>query len=254
MKKRMLIFLMLIFLSSVCFADEYVSIMCKDDTLCSHMRKLYNDDLKKYGEIKYDQHEEFNNIKWEKKRAYLINDKGEDEYNYSSLRETMLLSKFDINNDGKIEIVIKSYEFGLRGIPSDQIFIFDKHEENKFKDGIKRNTELYKKILGIIGYNEETSPFRANGYSLKEIPPTQIIPMLGNKKNVPVYNFLGGWFYFNPFIYDNVYYVSMTDWEPHQIDQWLVILRLNPGNQIKDICYFKKNRTKFQKTNQGGEP
>ena len=70
MKRILLLILIFFFLSSISFADEYVLVMSKDDNVCQHMLKLYNDDLKKYGEIKYSQHKEFNTIKWEK-RNYL---------------------------------------------------------------------------------------------------------------------------------------------------------------------------------------
>ncbi|MBU2591144.1 MAG: hypothetical protein KKC21_03880, partial [Nitrospinae bacterium] len=46
---------------------KYVLIMSKDDNLCGHMLNLYNRDLDKYGEVRYNEHEEFNWIKWEDK-------------------------------------------------------------------------------------------------------------------------------------------------------------------------------------------
>lgn len=179
MKIRILVTIVFVLLTSISFADEYVMVMSKDDNVCKHMLKLYNDDFKKNDVIKYNQHEEFNSIKWEKRRVYSINKKGEKDYDYP-IKETMLLSSFDINNDGKDEIVIKSYERGLSGIPSDQIYIFDKNEEAQFKDGIQRSQELFKKELGFVGYSYESSPFKGNGYELKEIPPIEIVKQLGN--------------------------------------------------------------------------
>lgn len=44
--------------------------MSKDDCVCQHVLKIYNEDLKEHGEIKYDQHEEFTAIKWEKQQSY----------------------------------------------------------------------------------------------------------------------------------------------------------------------------------------
>jgi len=49
---------------------------------------------------------------------------------------------------------------------------------------------------------------------------------------------MGGWFYLNPFIYKNVYYLTMTDRELGDPARWLVILRLGPDNLIKDTCYY----------------
>lgn len=245
MKTIILAIILFIFISSISFADEYILVMSKDDNVCKHILKLYNDDFKKYGAVKYDQHDEFNAIKWERKRVYKINEKGEKDY-YYSVKETMLLSNFDINNDGKEEIVIKSYESGLHAIPSDQIYIFNKSDVAQFSDSIQLNQELYKRELGFVGYSYNTSPFRNNGYELKEIPPAEIAQQLGNERSVPIYHFLGGWFFFNPFIYDKVYYIAMTDWFPQQVEtkKWLVILKLDPGDKIKDTCYFRKKTTK----------
>jgi uncharacterized protein len=79
--------------------DEYVLVMSKDDCVCRHMLKIYNKDLNKYGEIEYDQHEEFKAIKWEKQKSSF------DFFGDGRLNEyDLLISRFDINNDGSPEI------------------------------------------------------------------------------------------------------------------------------------------------------
>ena len=48
--------------------------MSKNDNVCQHMLKLYNEDLKQYGQVKYDQHEEFKAIKWEERKRFTEGD------------------------------------------------------------------------------------------------------------------------------------------------------------------------------------
>ena len=213
--------------------------MSKNDDVCQNMMKVLNEDLRQYGEIKFDQHGEFAAIKWEEKRRYRINEKGEKDYGNVYTKGPELFSMFDINNDMLKEVVVKSVSGGLKGIPSDTINVFRGEDIEYFKDGIETTQGTYSRTIagfGIMG------PFLNNGYELREIPPAQIMPRLGTKKNVPIYHFLGGWFYFNPFLYKGVYYVTMTDWQPYEseINKWFVILKLNPDNQIKDICYYQK--------------
>lgn len=69
---KILLVLFLLFIPSLGFADEYVLVMSKDDNVCQHMLKLYNDDLNKHEEIKYSQHNEFSTITWEEKKCYSL--------------------------------------------------------------------------------------------------------------------------------------------------------------------------------------
>jgi hypothetical protein len=118
MRKTLLLIGISIFLSSTSFADEYVLVMSKDDNVCQHMLKLYNDDLKEYGEIKCSQHREFNTIKWEERTYFCLFD-GKMKTDIP-----ILISRFDINNDGKPEIIVKDYRRGLKGRDSDRVYVF----------------------------------------------------------------------------------------------------------------------------------
>lgn len=225
-----------LFLSSICLAaDEYVLVMSKDNDVCLHMGMMFNRDLKKYGAIRFDKHEEFNTIKWERKRAYRINEKGERDYGERTLsQDTMLLSMFDINNDGTKEIVIKSDGPKRNRIPSDVIYVFKQQDSkyfDEFKYGINRNHELLAKAIIILG---------GGGYFLNEIPPVEIAPKLGYEKNVVIRNALGLGFFFNPFLYKETYFSTMTDQHPDYPRNWLVITKNNPENQVQDVCYYLK--------------
>jgi len=229
--KKILFFLVLFFLSSISFADEYVLVMSKDDNVCQHMLKLYNEDLRKYGEIKYDQHEEFNAIKWEEKKYYMMRE-GKKEYppSYAS-NMPALMSRFDINNDGKEEVVIKT-EGMLHGIVTEQLFYFRGKDSAYFNNEEGFDTKiLYDKATGRVGGGVG---FEANGYGLKELPKISI-GVVGDKEAYAHY-VVGGHFYIDPFIFNGTYYIDMKD-KQLGIRKWLVILKYTKDNQIKDVCY-----------------
>jgi hypothetical protein len=234
-----------LFLSSVCLAaDEYVLVMSKDNDVCLHMGMMFNRDLKKYGAIRFDKHEEFNAIKWERKRAYRINEKGERDYGERTLsKETMLLSTFDINNDGTKEIVIKSDGPKLKGVPSDVIYVFKQQDSkyfDEFKYGINRNHDVLAKASIILGGSIDDGPFRNLVYYLKEIPSVMTEPRRGNQMPVIVKNSLGPRFFINPFLYKETYYNTMTGKHLEQVDDWLVIIKNTPDNEVQDVCYYLK--------------
>lgn len=237
MIKSILLAAVIIVLGTVCSADEYVLVMSKDNDACLHMLRIFNADLKKAGSIEFDRHEEFTAIKWETKRRYSITKGGEKDYDDPATRENVLMSVFDINNDGRKEVVLKFYQRGLHGIPSDDIFVFRKDDSVLFDEGVGSYKDLQKASV-ILGGAFDRKPFESNIYKLKEIPPADIVPSLGTEKNVQVDYSLGGWFYLNPFVYKNVHYLTMTDRELGDPARWLVIFKLGPDNLIKDVCYY----------------
>jgi hypothetical protein len=233
MKRITLLILIFVFLSSISFADEYVLVMSKDDNVCQHMLKLYNDDLKKYGEIKYSQHKEFNTIKWEE-RNYL--------YSFDDETKTdipILISKFDINNDGKPEIIVKDYRRGLKGRDSDRFYVFREGDLNYFQNGVTINDDFANKAIGIWG-DFGKKPFEANVYSLYALPAFEIFTIPETKESLKFYYSLGGWFYFHPFLFGKKYFISMNDWQGDLAEKWEVVLSFTPENQLKDTCYFIK--------------
>ncbi len=231
--KKIIIVLFLLFLPSISWSDEYVLVMSKEDNVCQHMLKLYNEDLRKYGEIKYDEHEEFNAIKWEEKKYYTTYPDGKKHYPMSP-PDTVLISRFDINHDGKEEIVVKQAGF-LKGILSEALYYFNGEDADYFKDAEFDVYLLYTKATGSVG----TGAFKTNVYGLKELPKIFIGNVLG-KETYNHYS-LGGHFYVNPFVFKGSYYVDMREKQDNPNPyRWLVILRYDKDNQIKDTCYFLK--------------
>ena len=239
--RRILFVMILILFSSISFADEYVLVMSKDDKVCQHMLNIYNEDLRKYGEIKYAEHEEFKAIKWEK-RKYLFEGKKRDK--------PLLISKFDINNDGKPEVIIKDENRNLKGIPSDALYVFREEDFDYSKTEVAINEDFANKAIGAWGGVFYKKPFEGNVYRLYELPVFEIWTIPEIKEKIRIHYSLGGWFYFHTFIYKGKYFTSMYDLIPEDLienkdlsevlKKWEVILQYTPENQLKDICYLLK--------------
>lgn len=230
-KKIVLVFVLLL-LPSIGFADEYVLVMSKEDNVCQHMLKLYNEDLRKYGEVKYDEHKEFQAIKWEKKRYFQMLE-GEKDYLGA------LISRFDINNNGKEEIVVIGETY-LRSISFDTLYFFKKEDSGYFKDDF--DVKIFDKAIGKVGMGG--AGFMSNFYDLKELPQFLYIGV-GDKEAKAHYS-LAGYFYIKPFIFKGTYYIDMKDEDPLRFEdtsepkKWLVVLKYTKDNQPKDICYYLK--------------
>ncbi len=223
-KRLFLVFVLLLF-PSISFADEYVLVMSKEDNVCQYMLKLYNEDLKKYGEVRYDEHEEFTAIKWEEKRYYTTRH-GKKDYSIMDYG-SVIISRFDINNDGKEEIIVKE-EGSLKGILSENLYYFKGEDSDYFKDEFDIKI-LYNKAIRKLA-------FTGGFYDLKELPQFLYLGIGG--KEVKGHYLLAGHFYINPFAFKETYYIDMKDNE--EIGNFLVILKYTKDNQIKDVCYYLK--------------
>jgi hypothetical protein len=237
MKIKLLLIVFFLLLSSISWADEYVLVMSKDDNVCQYMHKLYNEDLKKYGEIKYDKHKEYDAIKWDNKKYYRMRD-GKKEYPIQPYESntTVLISRFDINNDGKEETVIK-HESYYKNILSDHLHYFKTEDASLFKEDAFDIAILYNKATGSIGNGSRYT------YVLKELP--QFIYLGVGDKEAKAYYSLGKYIYIHPFFFAGTYYLGINDEVPFDIKRiysgkFLVILKYTKDNQIKDTCYFLK--------------
>ncbi len=214
---------------SVCYGDKnialsnYTSEMSKNDDVCSHMLSIFNQNGKKYGATKLAAHSEFSFLPWMELEGG-INVSG-------SLRYKEII--FDINNDGKKDVVIKQIGF-LNSVESDNLFIYllASSELNLMKE---KNRDKY-----LIGKLEYTGSF----YNLKELPP--FIISRGQFKGKKTYQAFGGMFGIHPVKFKNHYYISISkrtkNWVPGTIEHglWQVIEKYE-DNALNDICYFKKN-------------
>jgi hypothetical protein len=217
--------LLILIIPAICHADEYILIMSKEKSVCQNMLLLYNDDLKKYGEIQYAEHEEYMSIKWEQRKAFSF-------YNGIKDPTDVMMSIFDINNDGKEEIVIK-WTGSLGGYPTDSIHIFSKDDMELFVSEF--NFNVIRRQIGNIGIDE---PFKNNSYDLTEMPPIQII-VLGKKNEIKYA--MGRLFSFHPFKFKGKYYIEMRDdYDNPGGTKFLVIFQYLDNRKLKDVCYYLK--------------
>jgi uncharacterized protein len=159
--------------------DSYTLEMSKDDKLCNAMLVLYNEDMKTYNSIRYDQHEIFASIKWQADKKL-------------ELKHAF----FDINNDGDNELVIKDHGM-LSGRSVDTLFIYPADSDifSKLKPGWM--PALFDTPNQLFSTNNNT-------YDLKALPKTSEF-------------WVGVSFVLEPFTWKGASYISMTDDRPRWI-------------------------------------
>lgn len=159
--------------------DSYILEMSKDDKLCNAMLALYNEDMKTYNSIRYDQHEIFASIKWQADKEL-------------ELKHAF----FDINNDGDNELVIKDHGM-LSGRSVDTLFIYPADSDIFSKLKPRWMPELFDTPNQLFSTNNNT-------YDLKALPKTSEF-------------WVGVSFVLEPFIWKGTSYISMTDDRPRWI-------------------------------------
>jgi len=156
---KILLILFLLFMPSLGFADEYVLVMSKDDNVCQHMLKLYNDDLKKYGSVQYKLHSEFNWIRWMDKKIKLRPATYPNAV-WDIDAKTVL---FDINNDSQEELIVYSEST----LSNYEVYIYDIFPSKYLSalDGIIDSKKYYSNVLKSLNSNDGTPQ---NVYDISE--------------------------------------------------------------------------------------
>lgn len=209
---------------------QYKLIMSKDDKVCKHMLNLYNEDMKKYGYEKYDEHEEFNAIPW-RETVKSVRQEGDKK-----IYRPMKAAFFDFNNDGKNELVIKSTTF-LHGYDADSLYIFPDASAHLNEISIGELRDAPNKISPVGTCYELTQTKKA---------PTRY-KELGDKQ----LSWCERITFLQPFIFDNVAYISfrgLHEKQPENQRKFLVVGKYKKGRLmnrepqtgvIEDICYFE---------------
>lgn len=227
--RKLIMVLLLLAISAAGWADEYVLVMSKEDNVCQPMLKIYNEDLRKYGEVRYDEHEEFKAIRW-KGGTYIINNTERGKI-YAQQGK---YAKFDINNDGKNEMVFKD-KTSLRNVEGDEIFVFADTNID-FSKGIEFSVDEVRKFSGI-----QIAPPWPYEIDLK---------MIDSKFRKKYYE---GWTglgisVMNPFFLNNTYYVGIEEvykkppiW--HVIskyrDEQITVNDYRMTSKLEHVCYFE---------------
>jgi hypothetical protein len=175
-----------ILLPTVCCGGEYVIVMSKNDCLCEHMLKLYNTDIRKYGKVKYENHKEFNWVKWEDKRISIIGAGGVMQDLDAKI------AFFDLNNDSKDEAII--YEKGsLSNAPTDYYDVFNFDDIAVLNNAVDGRA-FYKRALKSFS-SSEGAPLEisdlSEGKALKKLPEKLKSAIQAAKKRGEKYMLLG---------------------------------------------------------------
>jgi hypothetical protein len=214
----------------ICWGDEYVLVMSNNNDLCLHMLKIYNADLRNYGQIKYDEHSVYNKILWEKKTFFVP-----ERTHREGWEGTMYVSRIDINNDNNVELVVKTDRDIVDGMDTEVIYVLEDKYKKYFEDDLVNAHKIGMAMDKISALG---------GYQLKKLPPGQIeAPKLGRKRtNVEAYK---GYYrlyrsILHFLVYDHQIYISMEDRTPKKINntQWMVIMRYVSTGNTQDVCYY----------------
>ena len=193
--------------------DSYKLVMSKDPRLCKAMLALYNEDMRVYGRIRYDQHEMFTNI-W---KPVDLDEANHPTYGCLQLWRGI----FDINNDGKNELVIKQSAC-LSGILTDSLYVYPSNSD-------------------VLNFNPESgklNPLKDTDNKLGEHEVYYLRDLPGASKA-----WVGGHLILNPFIWEGTSYISMTDQTP----RWIIIAKYKQAEEKQDICYFSDFDIKHQR-------
>jgi hypothetical protein len=187
--------------------EAYRLVMSKDKELCQTVLNFFNADMKRYKEIHYDD-DIFQVVKWK------AIDLGEETYGCYFLSHAM----FDINNDGKNDLVIK--ERGcLSNILIDKMFVFP------------QDSDVLSRIHVGLGGGEALDQTKNKFFEINTSHPLEGLSF-AESQGLP--QGVGG-NVLHPFVWKNTAYVSMTDFDP----EWIVIAKYLEQQKFQDVCYFR---------------
>lgn len=228
--------------TATAWATVYEMVMSKDETLCPIIFSSLNEDLTKRGEIHYATHKVTPAITW-RRMAELGSPLKDTEC------EQFRWAKFDINNDGKEDLVVK-YSRCLDERLNDALYFF----EAKYQ-GLKavRTAQEFFKDYGVTGIGH----LKLRGYFLNELPASH--ESFGDEQ-------IRTELVLNPFRFNNVTYLHIDPMMPNQFNSYLHVVSKyerealppldkrqsdpiqfgqNPKG-LQDVCYFKMKGSEYR--------
>jgi hypothetical protein len=216
-QKRSSIVLALFWLliADVVMAGDYTLVMGKTLAVCQHMLNLFNEDMKNFSELKYEQHEEFTAIDW----TLALDD-------YCQRVE---MAQFDIDNDGHDDTVLK--DAGCRrSVLSDNLFIYAEGKQApQPPPHFVFDASVAKQASGVIGQ------FPHGQYELRKLPKFR-------EGTAKFYHHIGGTPQINPFRFGGRYYLVLDNpFKQPPYDggkRFTAITSYETNGQLTDRCYF----------------
>ena len=202
----------------------YKVVMTKNDRLCSYMRDVLNKGLEQYGS---------------RYHVGKFNDAVFAAFAWSSLGEGFdyhgEVARFDINNDGTTDVVVRQETSAGRDITVQRIFIF---KEDQFPESAKKRKELEHKAVGSVDLLKV--------YEFRGLPQKtfQSPPVLKGKE---YYEGLSAYVYIYPLRFENATYLLLKRSPDSGPDPYWILVAKYLGGKIRsadstmmeDICYLK---------------
>lgn len=202
--------------------ESYTLVMSKDDELCNHMLKLFNQDLKQHGwqgDEYQEEHEEFKRVPWQSARFSSVID-GRTEY------RDVEGALFDFNNDGVQDFVVR-WQSSLSNARADSLFMLDREIAKRANDLDSSEFWNARNQIDLAGWFYDVS--------------------------LPV-KVMAGLRVLQPFIYHETSYLFMRELfeTPPITPGYAVIVKYGGGKfinrdvsgKMEDICYYQRNRAK----------
>lgn len=209
---------------------KYTVVMSKNDRLCTHMRAVLNEGLEQHGpgyDVRKFMAPIFSAISWKPI--------GLDEgFDYGGA-----VARFDINNDGTTDVVVRQETSGLKDKTFQRLFVF---EEGQYAGAARKRRELEEKAIGSVD-------FYMSRYDFLGLPPKilQAPPLMKGKKS-----YVSLWVvYIHPFRFEGVTYLMISrspDLAPEYGPEpyWTLVAKYKQGkvhgadpSLMEDICYLK---------------
>ncbi len=218
MKRKYLIIIFIIIYSLQ--ADDYLLVMSKNNKMCQHMLSIYNKDLRKNGKIVFENHKEYNWVNWKIKYQFHLEQYKKEKIDYPSM-------EFDINNDGKDELVFYRDDWHRGGVLLESMHYFKQDFGDRFNNS---TTEFFHNSVQMIGelwdkFNFQELPIQREEYHIT----------------------MGDILHIAPFFYESVYYVSLFEnWYQKYPEYHLeksnlaAIVKFDKNNNLEHQCYFIK--------------
>lgn len=198
--------------------EKYTIVKGQDKNICTSVLKMFNNDIEHYGKFIPENHSEFNWLKWENKyKLYnaTLNPKGNEKIGEPEFYQS---AEFDLNNDGKNEIVWYFFDYGKYG---------DEYETIDFSP-LKSFNEINGSTTSII-FNSSTVQIDYQNVADNFTQPSLYIkPLkLGSSYFLALFGYSGG----IDFGHHSAFYLTNS----------VEIVNFNKNNKLNNVCSFKKN-------------
>ena len=182
--------------------EAYKLVMSKENEVCAAMLKLFNGDKSKHGTIIFERHKEF--IQWERVEV-------KPEPVDAAYCSQLLKARFDINNDGTDDLVIRTRHC-FKSLLNDTLYVYPL--ESPIPEVLE---DPQAQPLGALDFKS---------YDLRKGPM--------NQKGEPKAWIGWGALVLEPFKKGEKSYIVLSDYR----QEWIAIAQYLGENNLDDVCYF----------------